>query len=224
MIPKIIHYCWFGPKPFPKLVEKCIETWNVHLSDYEFYFWNESNSPMDNPYVKEAFASKKYAFVADYVRFWALYHHGGIYLDTDMFFVKSLNGLLQNGSFFGWETAENKILSCGVIGCEKENAFIGLLLTEYDSVIFDLNNKDSIIVTRLISKCYDAHNDKNSITIYPYDYFYPFPYRDKENVRNFLMYSTENTIAIHLWNISWGSSWAKLRDRFFYTIRKIRQR
>ena len=72
MIPKKIHYCWFGPKPFPKLVKECLATWKEHFPDYEFYLWNETNSPMDVAFVKEAYSAKKYAFVSDYVRFWAL--------------------------------------------------------------------------------------------------------------------------------------------------------
>ena len=106
MIPKIIHYCWFGPKPFSRTVKKCLKTWHKHLSDYEFCFWNEQtcatyaeqhhlSNPMEHPFVQSAYKAQKYAFVADYVRFWALYHIGGIYLDTDMYVLRSFTPLLQ---------------------------------------------------------------------------------------------------------------------------------
>lgn len=220
MIPKKIHYCWFGPNRLPELVKKCVATWQQHLPDYELCLWNEQNSPMEHIFVQGAYKAKKYAFVSDYVRFWALYNYGGIYLDTDMFLVQPMTNLLQNNCFFGWETADNSIVSCGVIGCETGNRFIKAILDEYELIPFDLNNKDSIIVTRLISRCYERFEHKDAISIYPYDYFYPFPYIEKENVRNFIDYRTKNTIAIHLWNISWGNPWAKLRDRVYYFLRK----
>jgi mannosyltransferase OCH1-like enzyme len=202
------------------MVVNCMETWKVHLPDYEFYLWNESNSPMDVTFVREAYAAKKYAFVSDYVRFWALYNEGGIYLDTDMFLLQSFDGLLNNDCFFGWETTDKIIISCGVIGCNPKQLFIAKILSEYNESELDLNNVDSVIVTRLISKSFNNYPEKETIKIYPYDYFYPFPYKEKENVSNFLKYKTDNTYAIHLWNISWGSEWAKMRDYLFYTLRK----
>jgi len=221
MIPKTIHYCWFGPNPLPKLVRKCMESWEKHLPDYKIMLWNETNSPMDVPFVKDAYAAKKYAFVSDYVRFWALQQHGGIYLDTDMFVVKSFDELLINETFFAWETKKKYIISCGVIGATINNPFIDEILHSYNALPFNLNNKDSIIVTRHISRCYASYSNKQSITIVDFDYFYPFPYEEKENVKHFLTYQTQNTVAIHLWNISWGSKRSLMRDKIAYYVKKM---
>ena len=154
MIPKIIHYCWFGPKPFSRTVKKCLKTWHKHLSDYEFCFWNEQTcatyaeehrlpNPMEHPFVQSAYKAQKYAFVADYVRFWALYHIDGIYLDTDMYVLRSFSPLLQAQFFCGWETATedaagqcapaatDSTVSCGALGaCARD------ILNRYDELLF----------------------------------------------------------------------------------------
>lgn len=134
MIPKIIHYCWFGPKAYPRIVRQCMATWHKHLPGYEFMLWNEQScatyavehglfNPMEHPFVVSAYKAKKYAFVADYVRFWALYYVGGVYLDTDMYVVRSLMRCLRRSSFVVGETAEGSaqhstdgIVSCGASG------------------------------------------------------------------------------------------------------------
>lgn len=222
MIPKKIHYCWFGPKPFPKLVRKCIASWKVNLPDYEFTFWNETNSPMNVPYVNEAYKTKQYVFVSDYVRFFALYNDGGIYLDMDMFVLRSFNKLLDNSCFFAWETAEKQHISCGVIGSETNNGLIGKIMDEYNALTFSKVDIVRLVSPRIITPIFKKYEEQEKIQILPYDYFYPFPYKDKENVRNFLQYKTEDSYAIHLWNKSWSSSLAKITDLFYYYLRKIR--
>ena len=85
MIPKIVHYCWFGRNPLPPLAQTCIASWRKFLPDYDIREWNEDNFDVNSiPYTAEAYRQKKYAFVSDYARFWILYHHGGLYFDTDM--------------------------------------------------------------------------------------------------------------------------------------------
>jgi hypothetical protein len=225
MIPKKIHYCWFGPKPYPKLVEKCIVTWQQHLPDYKFCLWNEQNSPMEHPFVQAAYEAKKYAFVSDYVRFWALYNHGGIYLDTDMFALRSFDDLLENESFWGWETEQNTYISCGIIGCIKEHLFIREIMYFYGQLEYKEDNKANLIVSRIVMDIYERYSAKNQLKIFPYDYFYPFLYQDREkNIASFLDYATENTYAIHLWNLSWVSKYAKLRERFFTFIKLLKQK
>ncbi|NDP22038.1 MAG: polysaccharide biosynthesis protein [Paludibacter sp.] len=220
MIPKKIHYCWFGPKPFPKLVLKCIETWKVHLPEYEFYLWNESNSPMEIPFVKAAYAAKKYAFVSDYVRFWALYNEGGVYLDTDMFLVRSLDNLLNNICFFGWETLEEDVVGCCVIGSTRNDDFIKIILDNYNVLNFNLEDIDKLVIPRLITPLYINYIQKEEINIYPFDYFYPFPYLKRDDISKFNTYATENTYAIHLWNLSWVST----VDKFIYKLVRIVKR
>ena len=104
MIPKIIHYCWFGRNPLPQSAIKCINSWKKFFPDYEIKEWNEDNFDVNIiPYTAEAYEAKKYAFVSDYARFWILYHHGGIYFDTDVEVIKPFDDILERGPFMGRE-------------------------------------------------------------------------------------------------------------------------
>jgi mannosyltransferase OCH1-like enzyme len=221
MIPAKIHYCWFGPDPLPELVLSCLKTWREQLPEYELFLWNDGNSPMQMPFVKQAYEARKYAFVSDYVRFWALYEHGGIYMDTDMYVVRSFNDLLNNEVFFAWETDQKMVISCGIVGAVPQQSFIENILKYYDGLEFSLGSIPDLVIPRMVSKCYTVYRSKEEITIFPYDYFYPFPYEEKEAVSKFMQYSTENTYAIHLWNVSWGTFKDKLRDRILYHLRKL---
>ena len=105
MIPKVIHYCWFGYGPLPELAQKCIASWKKYLPDYEIKEWNEDNFDVNIiPYTTEAYAAKKYAFVSDYARFWILYKYGGIYFDTDVEVIRPLDDIIKKGNFMGFET------------------------------------------------------------------------------------------------------------------------
>jgi mannosyltransferase OCH1-like enzyme len=221
LIPKKIHYCWFGPKPLPDLVKNCINSWKKNLPDYEIILWNESNSPMNVTFVQQAYNDKKYAFVSDYVRFWVLYNEGGIYLDTDMYVLKSLNDTLNTNCFLGWENKEETIINSAIIGAIKHHEFIHIIKKHYEHLEFDNENIPSLVVPRIISKLYTDYNKKTEISIYSYDTFYPLPYENKEDAKNFLRYRTKNTIAIHLWNISWGKKSAKIRDLILYYTKKL---
>jgi len=216
MIPRKIHYCWFGPKALPSIVESCIESWKLKLDSYEIVLWNEENSPLQVPFVVQAYNAQKYAFVSDYVRFWALFRYGGIYFDTDMYVVKSFDNLLENKCFFGWETSESKSISCGVIGAEPGHPFILSILDYYKSLNFSKGLLSDFIVPRIVSICYEHYTLKEEIEILPYHYFYSFPYSEKENVKKFMNYCTDDSYAIHLWNISWGKTLHKFRDKIIY--------
>lgn len=235
MIPKKIHYCWFGPKPFSRTVRKCIATWHKHLSDYEFCLWNEETcanyaaahnlpNPMEHPFVVGAYAAKKYAFVADYVRFWALYHCGGVYLDTDMYVVRGFDDLLDAEFFCGWETAEGtadteveRIVSCGALGACALGACAREILAKYDTLTFDANHLDKFIVPRIITPIIIKQSDAR---IYEYDYFYPFPFA-KRMEKDFMRYKTDATYAIHLWDISWYPWYKKIIRQIVIEIKKI---
>lgn len=105
MIPKIIHYCWFGRGPLPELAQKCIASWKKYLPDYEIKEWNEDNFDVNIiPYTAEAYKAKKYAFVSDYARFWILHQYGGIYFDTDVEVIRPLDDIIERGNFMGFET------------------------------------------------------------------------------------------------------------------------
>lgn len=105
MIPKIIHYCWFGRGPLPELAQKCIASWKKYLPDYEIKEWNEDNFDVNIiPYTAEAYQAKKYAFLSDYARFWILYRYGGIYFDTDVEVIRPMDDIIERGNFMGFET------------------------------------------------------------------------------------------------------------------------
>ena len=123
LIPKVIHYCWFGEAEKPKIVQECIKSWNTHLSDYEIIEWNESNFDIQShAFTKAAYEIGNYAFVSDYVRVYALYHHGGIYLDTDTQIFKSLTPFLTEDSFWGFE--EKNFIATSLIGARQYNEII----------------------------------------------------------------------------------------------------
>ena len=110
MIPKVIHYCWFGRNPLPPLAVKCIESWKKFLPGYEIKEWNEDNFDVNIiPYIQEAYEARKYAFVSDYARFYILYHHGGIYFDTDVEVIKSIDDIIERGAFMGCENEAKRL-------------------------------------------------------------------------------------------------------------------
>lgn len=135
MIPKIIHYCWFGRGKYNELIERCMDSWKKILPDYEIRLWNEDTFNVEAvQYTREAYEVKKYAFVSDYVRLYALYEYGGIYLDTDVEVLKSFDEYLKFPGFAGIE--EGVLPACGVIGAEKRNDIIGEFFKYYQSRSF----------------------------------------------------------------------------------------
>ena len=136
MIPKIIHYCWFGGNPLPESAKKCIASWRKFLPDYEIKEWNESNFDVNSiKYTREAYRLKKYAFVSDYARMWILYNYGGLYFDTDVELIKPIDDIVARGNFMGREAADNKlsghdggaaIKGCGSLNESTINPGLGL--------------------------------------------------------------------------------------------------
>jgi len=212
-IPKIIHYCWFGKKRKSKLIKDCINSWKVHLNGYEFIEWNEKKSDLSNPFVREAYKLKKWAFVADYIRLKVLSEHGGIYLDTDMMVIRDFSELLKLSScFFGAE--DDEFISAGIIGAAKNHSFINKCLKCYDTIrICKETDLGKIAIPRIITKLFkNEFNFSNpfneivkteNIIIYPALFFYPLPYTEKENIEKFKEYLSDDSFAVHLWNSSW---------------------
>lgn len=133
-IPKIIHYCWFGGKPIPDSLQKCIDSWEK-LEGYTIMRWDESNCSFDeNEFVRKTYAEKQLGFIGDYYRLKAVYEYGGIYLDTDVKVYKSFDPLLQHQAFL------NFIFDCSVgsaiIGARPKNPLIKALLDMYDATVF----------------------------------------------------------------------------------------
>ena len=140
-IPKIIHYCWFGRNPKPRLAEKCILSWKKYCPDYEIREWNEDNYLISQAplYVQQAYQMKKWAFVTDYVRLQVVYEHGGIYLDTDVELLKPLDDLLCHSAYFGFET--DRFVATGLgFGAEQGNPAVKEMMDDYEDVPFLLED------------------------------------------------------------------------------------
>lgn len=223
MIPKIIHYCWFGKGKKSKLILDCLASWKDILSDYEIIEWNESNTNLSHHFIKDAYSKKEWAFVSDYIRLEKLYEYGGVYLDTDMLMLKNINKFLKNECFFGAENTDS--ISAGIIGAKPKNNFIKNILLYYNSLKFNFKDTKSHTIPFIITKIFREKNNFNSrfesiieinnIKIYPIDYFYPISYHDRRDIINFKNYITKNTCAVHLWNSSWieQSEFDYLRQR-----------
>ncbi len=207
MIPKTIHYCWFGGNPLPELAQKCIASWRKFCPDCEIVEWNESNFDVQCcDYVKEAYEAKKWAFVSDYARFKILYEHGGLYFDTDVEVVRPLDDIVAGGSFLGREEGMDVNPGLGM-GATPREAFYKELLDGYADRHFftaDGNFDFTTIVEyttdHLIKYGLQNSNDiqkVRDILIYPKEYFCPMDYQTGElNV-------TENTCSIHHFTASW---------------------
>lgn len=220
MIPKIIHYCWFGKNPYPKEFLEYFNGWGEKCPDYKIIEWNEENFDINsNIYVKEAYQSKKWAFVSDYVRLWALYNFGGIYLDTDVEVLMPLDSFLDNHAFSGFES--NNSVPTGIIGSEKGNQVVKDLLTEYDNKKFILNDGSMNMhtnveyITQYFKKNGLIPNNQFQIikgfALYPNEYFCPM------NSRTLEIKCTSNTYTIHHFAGSWTEGKTKKRK----AIKKI---
>lgn len=137
MIPKIIHYCWFGGKPLPRLAKKCIRSWKKYCPDWQIQRWDESNYDLAAApvYVRQAYEAKKWAFVTDYVRLQVVYEYGGIYLDTDVELVRSPMELLTHHAFFGFEGGPYVATGLG-FGAEKGAPILAEMMDDYIDIPF----------------------------------------------------------------------------------------
>ena len=137
MIPKLIHYCWFGKGEMPELAQRCIESWHKFLPDYEYKLWNEESFDVNMiPYTKEAYEARKFAFVTDYVRLWALYNEGGIYMDTDVEILKPLDDLLHLPAFTGYEGSKTQPPVTGLMASASHGEWVKEQLDAYQNAHF----------------------------------------------------------------------------------------
>lgn len=238
MIPKVIHYCWFGGKPLPEFAKKCIASWKKYCPGYEIKEWNESNFDINScTYVKEAYSSKKYAFVSDYARFDILYQHGGLYFDTDVELIKPIGEIIDRGAFMGIEAS-----SIGEESAEKNPAALGLgvvvnpglgiaaeanmeiykeILDFYHTIHF-INPDGSLNLETVVSyttkilfkhglEVRDGIQKVGGITVYPQEYFNPCDIRTRK------ITVTEKTVSIH----HYAGSWLSKKEKFKQFVRKI---
>ncbi|MBB6327819.1 mannosyltransferase OCH1-like enzyme [Algoriphagus iocasae] len=206
MIPKIIHYCWFGGKELGELESRCLRSWKEKMPDFSIKQWDESSIDLDKfPFAKEALKLRKYAFASDVVRLMALYVEGGIYLDTDVLVLKSFENLLNN-SFF---TGEYKpgALNAAIIGSVPNHLVLQQLLDYYQNLEFSQVNP------KTIPEVFDEillNTKIDNIKIYPQDFFYPLPLDQKE--KEYSKFLTRNSYCVHLWNHSWIDEFMLLKQ------------
>ena len=225
MIPKIIHYCWFGGKTLPSEAIACIESWKKYCPNFEIKEWNERNFDFSScEYAKEAYAAKKWAFVSDYARFSILYNEGGLYFDTDVEIIKSIDEIVSRGPFMGLE--DNCLVNPGLgIGSYKGNVLYREILEFYDNVHF-LNKDGSYNLTTVVdytTKILLNHGLKEStmpqtvedITIYPKDYFNPMDMDSgKINI-------TDNTVSIHHYAATWVDDYSRFRGKVYQKLTSL---
>lgn len=218
MIPKIIHYCWYGNGKKDALSERCIASWKKYCPDYQIMEWNEDNCDIDSTvWTKEAYENRKWAFVSDYFRLQAMYEYGGIYMDTDVELFKNLDSFLVNDAFVGY--ADDTYIGSGMFGCKKESEFCKQLLDYYqgrhfvnpDGSFYDTPNNQiytTICMKKLGFKIGDDHIECGNTKVYPSDYLSPFKKRtigDPDMIYSYANFDcTPNTHAIHYTVFSWG--------------------
>lgn len=209
MIPKTIHYCWFGRGEMPQLALDCIASWHKHMPDWNYKLWNEDNFDVNSiPYTKEAYASKKYAFVTDYVRLYALSTEGGVYMDTDVEILKPLDDLLHLHAFTGYEGSKHKPPVTGLMASVARGQWIEEQLHAYDGLHFCLadGSLDTTTNTQRISAimkangfvCDGTMGQYKDLTIFPSDYFCPH-----QTTGEYLL--TDNTYCNHHFMGSWNN-------------------
>lgn len=201
VIPKVIHYCWFGHNPKSDLVLRCIQSWKDIMPDYEIKEWNESNFDVNsNSYTQLAYENKKWAFVSDYARLKVLYEHGGIYLDTDMYVLKNFDDFLSYDLALGKE--DEKHISAGMIANKKNNLFIKKCIEYYNE------SSQLVPIPKILTNIFEDNkniikeNLINNIKIFDPVYFYPFT---DENIYDFNYNNAPvKSYGVHMWNYSWG--------------------
>ena len=209
MIPKIIHYCWFGRGQMPELALKCIESWKKYLPDYELRLWNEENFDIDSvPYVKEAYETRKYAFVSDYVRLWALEQEGGLYMDVDFEVYKSFDDLMeQYAAFAGYEGSKKNPVMMGVLAAEAHHPWIQAMMATYEDRRF-VKDDGSLDMMPNTGYFYDwmaaqgfigdgVEKDWNGVHVLPVECFCP-GLTTGENIRSERTYCEHK--GLHSWS------------------------
>ncbi len=196
MIPKIIHYCWFGPHKKSEAILKCIESWKRTCPDFVIKEWTEENFDINaSPFTKKMHEEKKWAFVADYARLFTLQNEGGFYLDTDMLLLQSLSPLTTHECVLGEESPG--IISAGMIGATPHHPFITACKEFYDTHALEV-----ITIPRALTAVFAEYKDKSSLTVFPPHAFYPF---DAKHIHTYHGQALGDTVyGVHLWHYSWG--------------------
>ena len=218
MIPKIIHYCWLSGEPYPNEIRRCIDSWRELLHDYEFVLWDTARFDINSlTWTKQAFEAKKYAFVSDFARFYALYHYGGLYFDTDVEVIRPMNDVVARGAFMGIEQDADQISINPGLGM---GGYAGMelykrVLDYYTALNF--SDKSESQISGLVVKCttdilcqfgFVCENKLQQVAdvwIYPNDWFNPF------NDATGRLTITNNTHSIHYYSKTWVDNYGPLR-------------
>ena len=227
-IPKVIHYCWFGRNQLPEAAVKCIDSWKKFFPDYEIKEWNEDNFDVNIiPYTQEAYEAKKYAFVSDYARMWILYHYGGLYFDTDVEVIKSMDDIVVRGPFMGIEVEakgdEYPLVAPGLgLGAEPKMELYKNILDYYAPLHFlsEDGSMNQVTVVKHVTNVLADNGLKQTnelqevcgVWIYPREYFNPLD----DNTGKLVV--TENTRSIHWYTKTWLNKQNPLRT---WIVRRI---
>lgn len=206
MIPKIIHYCWLSSNPFPDKLQEYMNTWKKNLPDYEFVLWDTNRFNINSClWTKQAFENKKYAFAADYIRLYAVYHYGGIYLDMDVEVIKSFNPLLSQNTILGMEI-ENGI-EAGIFGAEKHAKWLKDCLEYYKDRPFILpdGQLDMRPLPTIMYEITKKYIYRGEIPVLTKEYF------TAKSCKTGKITCTDNTYTIHHFAGSWLTPWMKIK-------------
>lgn len=231
MIPKVIHYCWFGRNPLPESALKCIDSWRKYLPDYEIKEWNEDNFDVNIiPYSRDAYEAKKYAFVSDYARFWILYHYGGLYFDTDVEVIKPFDDIVENGAFMGLEIDGTKrgttlAIAPGLgLGAEKGHPVYAIILDSFQHLSYynEDRTRNNFTMIPLVTGWFinqglvpngEVQRIKD-VYLYPQRFFNPY-----ESATGRL-HITPDTYSIHWYSATWMSP----QPKWLVTIKRFVRR
>lgn len=217
-IPKVVHYCWFGKGEMSALSKRCLESWSEKLPGFEIKCWDESNAPLEIQFVKDMLEQKKWAFASDYVRLYALFTEGGIYLDTDMEVVQDFSPLLEDECFIGYEAPGR--VNTGAMGAARGSEFVKAcmdLMSERHA-----RKKEYWIAPEIASSILGSFP---ALAIaYPEHYFYPFnPYDSNRSTSVLMLLDIKpDTYAIHHWSHSWNLDFTERLFKFLKRVMKIK--
>ncbi len=233
MIPKIIHYCWLSGQEYPQDVKNNIASWKAILPDYEFMLWDwERSETLKCVWIQQALENKKYAFAADFIRLYAVYTYGGIYLDSDVEVLKSFDDLLNLPYFIGAEYNINKRIEAAVFGSEKKTKWLLISMEYYNNRPFvkEDGNFDMLLLPQIMkSKIELIKNitlmeasqvqevgfllkNEDSFFLFPFEYFSP------KNIETGKISKTKNTYTIHHFSSSWMPFTTKLRRKIMQIV------
>lgn len=216
MIPKKLHYCWFGKNPKSEIFQECLSSWLLYCPGFEIVEWNEVNSEKyANAFYRNALRKKKYAFAADYIRAKVLFEKGGIYLDTDMLLLKPVDVLLQYGFFIGEEV--NGRIAFGLFGVAKKHRFLEQMIAFYTSVEFNVFSPP--IITHTFSPIINKETISNNEIILEPIYFYSFPYENRFEEYN--KFVKPASYAVHLWDHSWAKHTELGLSQLFKKLKEV---